>query len=49
MTELFLPEDEIRELVKSRGHRVIAETLRKMGVPFENAYKAIFGRPPRVA
>lgn len=47
MNELLLPADEIREMVAQRGHRVIAEILCRMNVPFEAAYKAIFRREPR--
>lgn len=48
MNELLLPGEEIREMVAQRGHRVIAEILCRMNVPFEAAYTAIFGRAPRV-
>jgi hypothetical protein len=37
-----------RSLTRSLGFRCAAGYLRNRDVPFETAYEAIFGRPPRL-
>ena len=43
---LLLSKEEIREAVRVQGHRTVAEKLKYIGVPFDDAYELIFGQKP---